>query len=112
MAGSSSTMRMCADAIGMSVRGRQQQRERAAAPGFALHTDLAAVCGHDLLHDGESDTGALDIRLERGASAHELAEDALLLGLRNADPPVDDTDRRVILVLAPPHPDGRFARRV
>ena len=70
-------------------------------PGSLSSADLAAVRGDDLLHHRQADAGALDIRVDRRAAAHELAEDRSAARRRDADAAVDHADRRAIVVLAP-----------
>src|SRR5262245_40790736 len=89
MPGSSSTTKMFAIRL---LHHRQQYSKDAAFSQFALDGDFAAMRLDDLARHGQSNAGSLNGGGFRSRSAHELAEDLLLLAGRDADAVVAHTD--------------------
>ena len=102
-AGSSSTnsslLHQCRSAAAgspaASGRRRQHQREAGAGARLAGHFDLSAVLLHNLLDDGEPDSGARFARFLRLLGAIELLKDLLDFLLVHADSLVLDGDPHV-----------------
>ena len=76
--------------LGRLVRGRQEERERAALADFALDVDLAAEQSRDLAADREPEAGAAVTAARRPVRLLEGLEDQAELVLRDADSGVHD----------------------
>jgi hypothetical protein len=63
----------------------QKNGERAALMLDAGHPYRPPMRSHDVLHHGEADAASLDALRRCGRKAHELLEDALLVGGGDAD---------------------------
>src|SRR5581483_6235231 len=85
---------------GVSPGGGQLEGERRSLPFARLDPDPPAHRGDEPAGDEEPEPGTAARAAVRLAAAVELAEDLLLLGLRNADPVVGDAHLdRVVLAL-------------
>ena len=72
------------------IRQRQEDRERRALAGFAVHLDRAGVGFDDPLADGEPEARALFRMRARIVRPVETLEDVRLILWGNADPLIGD----------------------
>src|SRR5690348_15050612 len=85
----------------MSFHQRQQHAECTTVPDLALHLDPSAMRGHDVMRQGESQTGSADGLYGGYFSSYEPLENVRLFGIRDAEPTITYPDDRVAVL--PPH---------
>ena len=90
----------------------KHQRKYTTTLDLALQPDFPAMRKSNFLHHRQSDTGALDVRVNGRTAADKLAEDRLLLRGRNANAAIGDAYRRVIVFRLPLHPHRQIVRRI
>src|SRR4051812_25575273 len=110
--GSSSITRIRFVTSKVSCIEREVQRERAAPARLTLDADEPAVAAHDVVHDRESEPGALRPRAGVAGYPIELPEDPPLQLRRNADPAVGDADDPVLPVARDLDRDVAVLRRI
>src|SRR5262249_23535494 len=81
-----------------SNQNRQMQNEHASLPDVALDAHAPAVRREDVFNQTESQSVAANLRGLRLFAAIERLEDALLLGRRDAQPPIRDPDLNLLTI--------------